>query len=378
MILNIFVHDFSYSVGHSRAMIEVLRNINKERIESINIICFQSDNIKALFPESYQKFNIINVPLNFLFPFLLKSIFYQLYTQFFFRKKGDKKEINITMGICSFVGDIINVQFAHYLWAESYFKLTQNSFIKNIYKKFYFNYLNLCEKSYYSKNELKFVFLSKFMQDSFIKNFKIDSDKTFLAYSSAASNKFRPSPKSRAEVFNGLKEKHSELLSIDHKKPTFLFVGAFERKGLTLTLDKIPNDANYIIIGKPERGSRLQIPSRKNIVHIPHTDNIQKFYQCFDTFVFPTLFEPFGLVIMEAAMCGMNLVISQKNVGASELLKEMEGVHFIDPFLDFSLSEFMKILPDELRQERHEVRKEKLRNYTWKQCAKEWEKAINS
>ena len=40
----------------------------------------------------------------------------------------------------------------------------------------------------------------------------------------------------------------------------------------------------------------------------------------------PTLYEPFGLVLIEAAAMGMNIVTTRNCVGASELLENLEGI----------------------------------------------------
>lgn len=379
MVLNIFVHEFQYNVGHSRAMIEVLNHMNPKNIDRINIICYEHDSIEKIMPTLAEKTQVLVIKGKFLKPFLLKSLYFQLYTALFWKKSEPKKEINITMGVCSFVGDVVNIQFAHFLWNSLYFNVTKNGFIKTIYKWLFFGYLNACESYYYRKENLKFVFLSDFMRKSFTQTFGIQSSQASLAYSSANLKRFSPSPKEKEVLFREICEVHPEVQSLDLKNPTFLFVGAFERKGLPAILGKIPENANFVIVGKPEKGSKIQLPRDPNTFYIPHTDIVEKLYQCFDIFVFPTLFEPFGLVILEALMCGMTLVVSKKMVGASELIDNLEGVYFIDAFNVPNLKEYSSPpLANEVRVKRYNERKERLKDLTWENCAKEWEKTLNS
>lgn len=375
MILNIFVHEFEYNVGHSRAMIEVLRNLDPKNVEKIRVICYQHDKLDDLFPNLQGKLEAHKVPGRFLKPFLFKSLFYQFYTAIYFKKKT--KEINITMGVCSFVGDIVNIQFAHYLWSPLYFKVTKNSFLKNAYKMLYFKYLDICEYYYYRKPGLKFVFLSKFMMSSFLDKFELSQDQCTLAYSSANVDKFTSIDSDKLSSFSKLREAHPELNGLDIEKHTYLFVGAFERKGLPTILDKIPEDCNFVIVGKPEIGSNLSLPKKPNFFYIPYSDSIDLFYKAFDTFIFPTLFEPFGLVIIEAYMTGMNVIISKEMVGASEIIDEEEiGVDFINPY-SYGLDS-KEILSDEERRRRSLLRVEKLKDLNWKNCSKEWEKVLST
>lgn len=351
--------------------------MDQNSIEGINVICYEHDCIRTIMPSLYNRTKVKVIPFGWLKPFLLKSIFFQLYTGLFFKKKDPKKEINITMGVCSFVGDVVNIQFAHYFWNEIYFKVTKNSIFKNIYKKLYFSYLDICEDYYYRKDNLRFVFLSKFMKDSFTDKFKIPQNHSTLAYSSANSSRFSPSSINKEEIFQEIASIHPELKSLDQSKPTFLFVGAFERKGLPFLLEKIPQGSNFVIVGKPEIGSQIEIPDKENFFYVSHTNQIEKFYQCFDIFIFPTLFEPFGLVILEAAMSGMTLVVAKEKVGASELLENLEGVYFIDPYNIPSLNNYALIVSNEIRQERFQERNKNLSQLTWGNCAKQWQKALN-
>ncbi len=376
MKLNIFVHEFEYSVGHSKAMIEVLKRIPDQQIEHLRVICYSADEPHEHFSHLGNRFEIHKVPLSFLKPFILKSLFFQIYTLLFFRRKAGS--INISMGVCSFVGDIINVQFCHFLWQKKYFSAAKLSFFKRIYKKILFHYLVACEDYVYSKENIKFVFLSKFMEEEFTKRYQIPSHNRTTTYSSADLSRFKPNEKSREDNLKNLICSYPQLSSLEPRKPISLFAGAFERKGLPFLLENLPQDHQLIVIGKGEKGSQFPLLEQEHIFHVAFTKEIELFYQSCDLFIFPTLFEPFGLVIMEAAMCGMKVLVSKEHVGATEILEGLEGIDLINPLTpEHEWINHPTILSESERFSYYEKRKGLQNQLSWEKCCKDWLVTIN-
>ena len=61
----------------------------------------------------------------------------------------------------------------------------------------------------------------------------------------------------------------------------------------------------------------------------PQSD-VKKFYAAADIFVFPTLYEPFGNVCLEAMASGLPVITSRIN-GASEIMEGMDDLLLNDP-----------------------------------------------
>jgi glycosyltransferase involved in cell wall biosynthesis len=127
----------------------------------------------------------------------------------------------------------------------------------------------------------------------------------------------------------------------NNNKINFLFVGQLiKRKGLDLILNVI-NNLNpeiqskifFTIIGNGELCKEIKIleNTRDNVVYysFQSINKLNKFYLCNDVLLFPSRFDGWGVVPMEA-MSNAMLVISSKNCGVNELIKKNKGNIIID------------------------------------------------
>lgn len=101
-------------------------------------------------------------------------------------------------------------------------------------------------------------------------------------------------------------------------------VGRFvEQKNHLFLLDvfyellKINNDALLLIIGKGplefEINKKIdELNIRKNIIIIPETNHVQDYFNAMDFFVFPSNYEGFGLVLVEAQISGLSCLASDR------------------------------------------------------------------
>ena len=87
-----------------------------------------------------------------------------------------------------------------------------------------------------------------------------------------------------------------------------------------------------------------------------------------DAFIFPTIYEPFGLVLIEAAAMGMEIFTTKENVGAAEILYDMEKIHLFSGPDEMVLSQIKPISTDE-RKNIIDKRIDILKKYDWKQTA---------
>lgn len=127
----------------------------------------------------------------------------------------------------------------------------------------------------------------------------------------------------------------------NNNKINFLFVGQLiKRKGLDLLLNAISNlnpqmqnKIFFTIIGNGELSKEIKFleNTRDNVKYysFQSINKLNKFYFCNDVLLFPSRFDGWGVVPMEAMSNGM-LVISSKNCGVNELIKKNKGNIIID------------------------------------------------
>ncbi len=122
----------------------------------------------------------------------------------------------------------------------------------------------------------------------------------------------------------------------------FLFVGEYQRKGLNTVLEamaKIKTRVPFHLLAVG-RGSVSDYGTRARSLGIGGrvtlagpTGDIEKVFGASDAFVFPTLYEPFGMVILEAMFTRLP-VITSRSAGAAELIRHGENGFLVDDVTD--------------------------------------------
>ena len=122
-----------------------------------------------------------------------------------------------------------------------------------------------------------------------------------------------------------------QKLGIPQDALVYVFVGSgFKRKGLETAIRALPPEAHLIVVGKDketalfqkiaaETGANTEQSQRVHFVG-PQKD-VRPYYGAADAFVFPTIYEPFGSVVLEAMACGLPAITTDR-CGASEIITQ--------------------------------------------------------
>ncbi len=161
-----------------------------------------------------------------------------------------------------------------------------------------------------------------------------------------------------------------------------LFVGnEFDRKGLQTVLESMAllNDPRIrlLIAGEADRTPfetlAWKMGIRGNVRFLGMTGDIESLFAVADAFVFPTYYEPFGMVIIEAMQAGLP-VIASAIAGATEgLVHGTHGLYLQDPLSAEELASQVKLLmtDTDLRRRISEAAREASRRFSWDRIARE-------
>jgi glycosyltransferase involved in cell wall biosynthesis len=110
-----------------------------------------------------------------------------------------------------------------------------------------------------------------------------------------------------------------------------LFVGAYERKGLDTAIRALARMsvlAELVAIGEGRRASLQRLAQELGVADRVRfsgvREDIASAFSAADAFVFPTRYEPFGMVVAEALASGLPVVTSAA-AGAADLIRDGES-----------------------------------------------------
>ena len=166
--------------------------------------------------------------------------------------------------------------------------------------------------------------------------------------------------------------------------PSILFVGGLSKvKGIDTLLNAVPiirkkilNLCLYIAGSGPEENKLKELVKELNIEEnvnfLGYVSEIEKYsyYKSADVCVFPSIYEPFGIVLLEAMACGKPVVAS--NVGGIPFVVEegKTGLLFESGNVEDLADKIMTILKnEELREKMGEAGRERAKEFTWDKIA---------
>lgn len=208
-------------------------------------------------------------------------------------------------------------------------------------------YMLKAEERLFSSDRLKTIICnSKMVADEIAHHFPKAAQKTEVIYSAIDFNTYNPDlRKHRSEIRN--------KLGITDLETVFLFVGSgFERKGVASAIKGISGveNARLLIIGKDKNLQKYKkiaenLNASSKVIFMGMQKNPLPFYGSADAFIFPTLYDPFPNVTIEALACGLPVITSTK-CGAAEILDHGKDGFICDALDSESIRKYMEKLKD--------------------------------
>lgn len=204
------------------------------------------------------------------------------------------------------------------------------------------------EKALYRDSCLKSVIcISRMVRDDIRRHYSIADEKLKVIYNGVDGEHFRPERHLHRHAVR-------ESLSIPDAAPVYLFVGSgYARKGVPVLLhafNALPKLAHLVIIGQDRLTRHYRMIAKKmgcggRVHFLGGATDVRPYYNAADVFVLPTLYEPFGSVVLEAMACGLP-VITSHSCGAAELLQAGDQGFVCDALDVAALQEHMTRLLD--------------------------------
>jgi UDP-glucose:(heptosyl)LPS alpha-1,3-glucosyltransferase len=174
------------------------------------------------------------------------------------------------------------------------------------------------------------VAVSNLVRDDLVREFDLDPKHAITIYNGVDLGRFQPAPD------GGARPAIRRRMGITGSGPMVVFAGnGFARKGLEFLLrawPRIEREAWLVVVGEDRAvlkfrrlSHRLGIAGR--VVFAGRRRDISEIFSAADVFALPSLFEPFGNVVMEAMASGLPPLTSA-SAGVSELLPETMR-HFV-------------------------------------------------
>ena len=276
-------------------------------------------------------------------------------------KKYDIDLFISTDGFCSLSTDVRQIMVVHDIAFEHF---TDNvDFIKHRYFKKY-------APKYCSKAD-HIVTVSEFSKDDLVNLYKIDSNKITVAHN-GVSNAFYP-----------VDEEKRDRMIQEFGGDYFLCVGALHpRKNVGRLLSAFDqfkkeskSDYKLVIVGRKAWGNREmesvyeRMTFKSDVIFKGHADQelLNVIYASAKALIYPSLFEGFGLPVLEAMKCE-TAVVTSKNSSMSEICKE--AAMYIDPYDINEISTAMRsILEPTTREKLIKQGKTESDKFSWNKTA---------
>jgi UDP-glucose:(heptosyl)LPS alpha-1,3-glucosyltransferase len=167
-------------------------------------------------------------------------------------------------------------------------------------------------------------------------------------------------------------------IGIGEQEKVALFVGNLQ-KGAAAAIESLSkvSDVKLLLVTGSNSSKEKQLVSRlgleSRVYWQPLSRQVEQYFASADCFVFPTLYEPFGMVISEAMASGLP-VITSKDAGASELIRHGESGWLVEkPWDSDAISHGLRAIFSEpgLSQKMGQRARVAIEPYTWDRCANE-------
>ncbi|KOP65415.1 hypothetical protein AMS62_09220 [Bacillus sp. FJAT-18019] len=286
-----------------------------------------------------------------------------------------KLDLVVVNGFITYARSDINcIHFVHSAWVKSkYHPYHEQKNARAMYQWLY-NSVNALLERHALKRTRQIVAVSEQVKQELIQDARVNPHKVSVISNGVDLNEFYPRAVNRKD-FN-----------LDINTTYALFAGDLKssRKNLDTVLQALTqvDHIHLLVLGNAEKSVYPHMAERLGIsqrVHfLGYRKDIAEIMSLADMFIFPSRYEPFSLVILEAMASGLPVITSSK-CGAVELLSDDSAVVMEDPDdTETLVSALRELLSNKGRLETMSLRaREDARKNSWGSMSNQYMNLIN-
>lgn len=227
------------------------------------------------------------------------------------------------------------------------------------------------------ENSSKILAISQFTKKDIIENYGVSPDKIIITPLGFDEKIFKP--------IKDNKRIETTLKKYNINGDYIIYIGTIQpRKNLLRLIEAISSvEIKLVIVGKTTGPGRqgwkyeeiLQAPKKFGIndkvifTGFVETEDLPALLSGSKMFVFPSLWEGFGIPVLEAMACGAPVIVS--NVASLPEVVGKSGT-YVDPYSVDSIKKGIEILlkDEKLRQKKVQLGKMQVKKFSWVDCAR--------
>ncbi len=319
MKIAFIVHGLTKKRGHDKYTLNIAKGLSREHDVHVFTSMVDSADVSNM---TIHKIPTIGMPI------ILKIIFFYICCSIVFKFINRKERFDVVhmQGICA--PPAKNAIITAHLCAEAYYNackkyvFSTNHLIRRLYYIVYSKFCIFLEKrGYRNKNVRLIIAPSDKIKTELGQYYNISQEKIVVLYEGVDLEEFKP-----------LHPKSGRIKKI-------LFIGDIQRNNI-MGLFEVLKQLQYIsltIIGDiktnlyRKRVEELKIKER--VIFLKPRKDINEILNDHDLFIYPSLYDAFALILLEAMASGLPCILSSKS-GICEMLKSMGNAVIINDPLD--------------------------------------------